>query len=67
MMSAKLATLWPLKIIFQNKGHYVIITSMTSPAKKISRDSNYNVDVVMLPKFDNFSVPVREVTITSIL
>ena len=33
----------------------------------LSRDSNYNVNVVMWPKFGNSSISVTEVIITSIL
>ena len=35
--------------------------------KFLSRDSNYIVDVVICPKFGNFSISMREVIITSIL
>ena len=39
---------------------------MTSP-KNFSPDPNYIEDVVMWPKFGNFSISMREVIITSIL
>ena len=35
--------------------------------KILSRDSNYIVDVVTWPKFDNSSISMREVIIISIL
>ena len=35
--------------------------------KILSRNSNYIVDVVKWPKFGNFNITVREVSITSIL
>ena len=61
MMSAKLATLGLLKIkIFWNKGYGVII-SVQDAAKTIISD------VVMWPKFGNYSISMIEVTITSIL
>ena len=41
---------------------------MTSPAKCYqSHDSNYIVDVVMLLKFGNSSISMREISITLIL
>ena len=68
MMSAKLATpsLFKRKI-FQNKGYDVIIPNYEVDKKILSHDSNYLVDVVMWPKFNNCSIFMREVIITSIL
>ena len=67
-MSAKLATLGPLKIkVFWNKGYDVIIYVYEVTNQILSRDSNCIVDVVMLPKFGNSSIYTREVIITSIL
>ena len=68
MMSAKMATLGFLKVkVFWNKGYHVIIPVYEVINKKLSRDSNYIVDVVMWPKFGNSSTSMREVIITSIL
>ena len=68
MMSAKMATLGLLKIkVFWNKGYDVIISVHDVTNKILSRDSNYIVDVVMWPKFGNFSISMREVNIISIL
>ena len=56
MMSAKLATLDLFKIkAFWNKGYYVIISVYSVTYKASSRDSNYTVHVVILPKFDDSS------------
>ena len=67
-MSAKLATLGPLKIkVFWNKGYDVIIYVYEVTNQILSRGSNCIVDVVMLPKFGNSSIYTREVIITSIL
>ena len=68
MMSAKMATPGLLKIkVFWNKGYDVIISVHDVTNKILSRDSNYNVNVVMWPKFGNSSISVREVIITLIL
>ena len=68
MMSAKMATPGLLKIkVFWNKGYDVIISVHDVTNKILSRDSNYNVNVVMWPKFGNSSISVREVIITSIV
>ena len=62
MMSANFATL-----AFWTK-RYQVITSVHDVTNKfLSRDSNYTVDVVMWPKFDNSSIFMREVIIISIL
>ena len=68
IMQAKLATLGLLKIkVFWNK-RYDVITSLHGVTSKIlSRDSNCIVDVVLWPKFGNYSISMREVIITSIL
>ena len=66
-MSVKLATLGLLKMVFW-KNFYDVIISVHDVAKKIlSHDSNYIADVVVQPKFDNSSIYMREVIITSIL
>ena len=68
MMSAKMATPALLKIkLFWNKGYDVIIYVHDVTNKILSRDSNYVVDVVMTPKFGNFSISIKEVIIISIL
>ena len=68
MMSTKIATLGLLEIwVFWNKGYDVIIFAHIVTSKKLSRDSNCFVDVVMWPKFVNSSIYIREVIITSIL
>ena len=51
---------------FENKGYGVII-SVHDLMKALSRGSNYIVDVVMWPKYENSSISMREVIITSIL
>ena len=68
MMSAKLATLALFKIkVFWYKGYDVIIFVHDVTIKMLSRESNYIVDVVIWPKFGNFSISMREVIITSVL
>ena len=67
-MSAKFVTLGLLKTkIFWNKGYDVIISVYDITNKILSRDSNYNVEVVIWPKFGNSRISTREVFITSIL
>ena len=62
-VSANLATLGLLKIrLFRNEGYDVIISVHDVNNKILSRDSNYIVDMVMWPKFDNSSNSMREVT-----
>ena len=57
MMSTKTATPDLLKInVFWNKDYDV-------SNKILLRDSNYIVDVVMWPKFGNFTISMREVII----
>ena len=68
IMSAKLATLGLLKIkVFWSKGYDAITSACDITNNILSRESNYIVDVVMLPKFGNSNISVREVIITSIL
>ena len=68
MMSAKMATLVLLKTnIFWNKVYDVMVSVHDVDNKILSRNSNYIVDVVIWPKFGNFNITVREVSITSIL
>ena len=52
---------------FRKTGYDVIISVHDIANKILSRDSNYNVNVVMWPKFGNSSISVREVIVTSIL
>ena len=68
MMSAKMVTLGLLKIkVFWSKVYDVIIFFHDITNRVLSRDSNYIVDVVMWPKFDNSSISIREVITTTIL
>ena len=68
MMSAKMVTLGLLKInVFWNKGYDVIILVYDVTNKISSCDSNYVMDVSMLPKFGNSSISMTEVIKTSIL
>ena len=68
MMSAKLASPALLELkIFQNNADAVIILDYDVTSNILSRDSNYIVDVGMLPKFGNYSISMRDVFITSIL
>ena len=63
MMSAKMATPGLLKIrVFRNKGFDVLISVDDIINKIFSRDSNYIVHLFILPKFDNSSISMREVT-----
>ena len=67
MMSEKLATLSLLRIkVFWSKGFEVIISVHDINNKVLSRDSIYIVDVIMGLKFDNSSISMRAVIITSI-
>ena len=69
IMSAKLATTDLLKITeFWKKGSKVIVAIVIVEVvvKILSRDSNCDLDVIMLPKFCNYSISIREVIITSI-
>ena len=67
MMSAKMATSGLLKTDILQKGYEVIISTHDVIIPILLRDSNYNVNGVMWPKFGNFSISVGEVIITSIL
>ena len=56
MMSAKMASARLLKLkIFWNKGYDVIVSVDGVTSRILSSDSNYMVDVIMLPKFGNTS------------
>ena len=67
-MSAKMAMLVLLKIkLFWNKVYDFIISVPDVTSKILSRDSSYIAEVVMLPKFGNFSISMIEVIITWIL
>ena len=60
MMSEKLATLGPLKIkTFWNKGYDVILSVYDVTSKVLLHDSNFIVDNVMWPKFDNSGISMR--------
>ena len=68
MMSAKVAMPGLRKInIFKKKGSDVIIVEYDVINEVFSRESNYIVNAVMWPKFDNCSISMREVITTSIL
>ena len=71
MMSAKMATPGLLKIkIFWKETHDFTVSAHDVTITISSRDLNYIdyiVNVVMWPKFGNFSISVREVIITPIL
>ena len=68
MMLVKLATLGLLKLkVTWDKGYDVIIFVHGVTNKILSHYSNYIVDVVIWPKFDNSSIFMTEVIITSIL
>ena len=67
MMSAKMATTELLKIkLFRKKAYDVILSAHDLTNKILSRDSNYNINIVMWPKFGNSSISVIEVIITSV-
>ena len=68
MMSANMATPGVLKIkVFWKKDYDAIIFDHNVTNKTLSRDSNYNINVVMWPKFGNSSIFVGEVIINSLL
>ena len=68
MMSAKVAMPGLRKInIFKKKDSDVMIVEYDVINEVLSRDSNYIVNLVMWPKFDNCSISMREVITTSIL
>ena len=63
MMLAKMASPGLLKIrVFRNKGYDVLIPVDDIINKIFSRDSNYIVHLFILPKVDNSSISMREVT-----
>ena len=67
-MSVKMANPSLIKIkVFWRKGYEVIISVHDVNSKMLSRDSNYNVNVVMWAKFGNSRISVREVIKTSTL
>ena len=67
-MSVKMANPSLIKIkVFFSKGYDVIISVHDVNSKMLSRDSNYNVNVVMWAKFGNSRISVREVIKTSTL
>ena len=64
IVSTKMSTL----DLIQIKVLIKVITFFYDVTNKIlSRDSNYTVDVVILPKFGSSSISMREVIITWIL
>ena len=68
IMSSKVTTPGLLKVrVFWNNDYDVIIFVHDVTNKILSRDSNYSIDVVMWPKFGNWSISMRKVIITSIL
>ena len=68
MMSAKIATLGLLKIdIFWKIGYEVIFFVHGITEKKLSRDANNIVNLVMWSKFCNSSISMKEDIINSIL
>ena len=68
MMSAKIANPGLLKrYIFWKIAYGIIIFAHDVTNTILSRDSNYNVNVVMWPKFGYSSISVGEVIIYSIL
>ena len=67
-ISAKLATLDPVKVKgFWNKGYHVIISVYEFTKKILSRKPSYIQDLLMWPKFGNSSISIREVMETIIL
>ena len=63
MMSTKMATQSLLKInIFWKNVHAVMISVHNITSKILSRDSNYNVNMAMWPKFGKCSIWVREIS-----
>ena len=67
-MSAKMDTLGRFKVkLFWNKGYDAKIFVCDVKNKILSRDLDYIANMVMWPKFGNFNISIREVTIISIL
>ena len=57
MMSAKTTTPGLFKIkVFWNKGYEAIVFVYDVSNTNLSRDSNYNIDVVMWQKFGNWGL-----------
>ena len=68
MMSTKMATPQAfLKNKFSKKAYDAIISAHAVTNTILLRDSNYNINLVMWPKFGYSLISVREVIITSIL
>ena len=68
MMSAKMVTPGLLETtVFWNKDYDLMISVNDVTNKVLARDSNYILDVLMWPKFDNCSISMREIITTSIL
>ena len=68
MMSTKVATSGLLKIyVFWKKEYGVKISVYDVTNKILWRDWNFNIDLVIKPKFGNSSIPMRKVIITLIL
>ena len=68
LMSAKMATPSLLKImVFWSKGYDIMISVHDVTNRILACDSNYIVDVVMWPNFDNSNISMKEVIIISIL
>ena len=56
----------PKMKVFWNKDYGIIIYVLDVASKVLSPDSNHIVGAIMWSKFGNFSVSMREVTITAI-
>ena len=68
MISAKLVAQGLLKRkVFWSKRYVVMIPANNVTNKILSPDSNNTIGVVMLPKFGNCSISMREVIIISFL
>ena len=68
MMPPKMANPGLVKImVFSNKGYDVIIAVDDVTNKILSPDSNYIVNVLMWPRFGNWSISITELITTSIL
>ena len=68
MILAKIATPGLLKITLSwNKGYDIILSVDDVTNKILLCDSNYIVDVFILPNFGNCNISMREVITTSIL
>ena len=62
IMSAKMASPGLLRIkVFRNKGYDVMTNEI------LSRDSNYIIDLAMLPKFGNCSISITKFIITNFI